>query len=72
MAKYVPVKDLDELLSARAAGILWFDGAPERDEIPELVQWGEIAMQNVANGRVSTGYLLPDLWAVLVEDDDDE
>lgn len=69
MAKYVPVKDLDELLSARAAGLLWFDGDPELDEIPELVQWWEIAMQNVDNGWVGT---LPDLWAVLVEDDDGE
>lgn len=69
MAKYVPVKDLDELLSARAAGLLWFDGDPERDEIPELVQWWEIAVQNVAKGWVGTGYLLPDLWTVLVEDD---
>ena len=69
MAKYVPVKDLDELLSARAAGLLWFDGDPERDEIPELVQWWEIAVQNVDNGWVGT---LPDLWTVMVEDGDDE
>ena len=69
MAKYVPVKDLDELLSARAAGLLWFAGDPERSEMPELVQWWEIAAQNVAEGRVGTGYLLPDLWTVLVEDD---
>ena len=63
MAKYVPVKDLDELLSARAAGVLFYAGTPEVSDKEDLVDWWKLSAEEE---------LLPNAWAVLVEDGDDE
>ena len=72
MAKYVPVKDLDELLSARAAGVLWYDDAPELDKERELRHWWEIAVKNESGGRMGKDvYILPKDWSILVEDDEE-
>ena len=72
MAKYVPVKDLDELLSARAAGVLWYDDAPELAKESTLRQWWRIAAENESDGRMDKGvYILPKDWSILVEDDEE-
>ena len=72
MAKYVPVKDLDELLSARAAGVLWYIDAPELGKESELRHWWEIAVKNESDWWMGKGvYILPKDWSILVEDDEE-
>ena len=72
VAKYVPVKDLDELLSARAAGVLWYDDAPELAKESELRHWWKIAVKNESDGWMGKDvYILPKDWSILVEDDEE-